>query len=85
MSMFAFSCKSCAHCRYGMECDLGKELDQYGDASDCIGFEEAAVIQYGGFIEIDDSMKLEPISLDVFIDDLVRSAMNEKLKGDKDE
>lgn len=43
------------------------------------------LIQHGGFIEIDDSMKLEPISLDVFIDDLVRSAMNEKLKGDKDE
>ena len=43
------------------------------------------LIQHGGFIEIDDSMKLEPISLDVFIDDLVRSAMNEKLKGDKDD
>lgn len=37
------------------------------------------------YIEIDDSMKLEPISLDVFIDDLVRSAMNEKLKGDRND
>lgn len=83
--MFAFSCKSCAHCRYGQECDLGKELDQYGDACDCTGFEEAADNQHGGFIEIDDSMKLEPISLDVFIDDLVRSAMNEKLKGDRND
>lgn len=41
------------------------------------------------FIEIDDTMKLEPVSIDEFIDELIdeliRNAINEKLKGDKDD
>lgn len=60
--MFVFHCTDCIHCVLGQECDLGRELDQYGDAYDCTGFEEDEKRQHGGFLEIDDSMKLESIS-----------------------